>query len=264
MIMGKISWPGFDDAGSRINMPIMRCFIILVICLGVLSGCQEDSDFFPLESDLSWNYRVTILPEVEPKELKKIVVSNLHPVTLTQSDDVAGNDEIETFRLTPRLRENNSLYYYFDDTEGIRRVAYQVRPTAPVHFEAQPRYVFKYPLEEGTGWEVPSRTYLLVRRYPLDHDYRVTVDFNMTYQIESVSDTVQVPAGVFKNCLRTRGVGETVFIGDRGLGRVRVVVENIDWFAPDVGLVKTERRESTTTDLFGTSTLLIELENFSG
>ncbi len=257
--------PSLRGCGSGVKTGARwLCMIIIVVfCLGVLTGCEEDSDFFPLESDLSWNYRVTILPEVEPKELKKIVVSNLHPVTLTQSSDLGG-EATETFQLTPRLREDNSLYYYFDDQEGMRRVAYQARPTLPVHFETQSRYVFKYPIQEGTSWETPSKTYLLVRRYPLDHDYRVTVDFNMEYQIESVNDTVRVPAGVFENCLRTRGVGETVFIGDRGLGRVRVTVENTDWFAPGIGLIKTERRESTTTDLFGTTTLLIELESFDG
>ena len=116
MITEKIS----SGSGAKTGTRWMGVIVTLVLCLSLLSGCQEDSDFFPLESDLSWNYRVTILPEVEPKEFKKIVVSNLHLVTLTQSSDLGG-EEVETFRLTPRLREDSSLYYYFDDQEGIRR-----------------------------------------------------------------------------------------------------------------------------------------------
>ena len=57
------------------------------------------------------------------------------------------------------------------------------------------RYVLKQPLEVGTEWREISRPLLLLRIYP----YRVRVGKDsqvpIIYKIESMSETVTVPAG---------------------------------------------------------------------
>ena len=73
---------------------------------------------------------------------------------------------------------------------------------------------------------------------------------------------VKVPAGKFKNCIKVSGSGNTTFIGDREIGSIKINIRTTDWFAPNVGLIKSIRLEETDTELFGTSKMVQVLDDF--
>ena len=75
-----------------------------------------------------------------------------------------------------------------------------------------------------------------------------------------VTDEVAVPAGIFTHCLRLRGKGKTQFHADDVVGDVAISVEEVRWYAPSVGLVRSELVESSPNGLLGTRKMVSELE----
>lgn len=86
----------------------------------------------------------------------------------------------------------------------------------------------------------------------------------LNYEVESADDVVVVAAGRFENCLRVRGSGRTAFDGGRYIGTAEVRVEQLDGYAPGLGLVRAERRETTTSSVLDRGGFVMELEGLSG
>ncbi len=93
------------------------------------------------------------------------------------------------------------FYFYATDDGGIYKYAEQ-SPLDPepiiINF---PEYEIKFPIKAGLSWECTEITNLLRAETPL----RVKIK----RCIESVNETVIVPAGVFENCLKVRSFGNT-------------------------------------------------------
>jgi hypothetical protein len=88
-----------------------------------------------------------------------------------------------------------------------------------------PNYIIRYPIKIGTSWEVKARSKLLNNAPGI-----------LKKTIEAIDDTVTVPAGTFKNCLRIKGEG---VIRKEELGNEIIVnIEEYEWYAPGVGLIK--------------------------
>ena len=124
------------------------------------------------------------------------------------------------------------------------------------------RMVLPKPIKLGKKWDVESKTYLILKRYPY-YDYRATTNFKLIYEVISMSETIQTPVGKFKNCLKIKGIGKTSFIGDSEIGSIGIDVLSEEWYAENVGLIKMVRTEKTDTDLFGTTRMTQLLNNFS-
>lgn len=162
----------------------------------------------------------------------------------------------------PRMYQDGHRYYYVAQDDGIRLAAEHPAGGETVTEEAG-QYALKYPLKPGTSWPVGSQTYLLRRQvFSLTAVIMVpiTVPIEVTYTIEATDDTVRVPAGVFRNCLRVHGTAASVRdLGDR-LGNAEVQVDATEWFAPGVGLVKMVRKEDSHPESPASGSMAIELE----
>jgi hypothetical protein len=64
--------------------------------------------------------------------------------------------------------------------------------------------------------------------------------------MEKNDDTVTVPAGTFQNCLRLKGVCDAANKKDQ-----KVQAELYIWYAPDVGWIKTLRKEQSSDPSLG-------------
>ncbi|MDX1519073.1 MAG: hypothetical protein R3318_03045, partial [Gammaproteobacteria bacterium] len=80
--------------------------------------------------------------------------------------------------------------------------------------------------------------------------------------IESMRDTVKVPAGTFRNCMRIRTEGKAFVDAGNYVGNTVVGVDETSWYAPGVGLVKTVRKETTTKKALDYGEIILELEAF--
>ena len=234
----------------------IRTFTITCIMCCLLIGCEENA-YFPLTQGLQKSFTISIEFENEPPVYYRIFSTFLKKIKITNEIST----EKEMISVTPMLREDASVFYYYEDKNNVKRIAYQPLGKDQIVYEEEPRYIIKYPVKKGAMWKNPSKTYLLLKHYPY-YNKRITVPFKVNAIIEDVNATVKVPAGIFKNCIKIKSSGETTFIGERGIGDVKVQVENVDWFAPEIGLIKTTRTETTSTDLYGKNILIKELESY--
>ena len=163
--------------------------------------------------------------------------------------------------MQPIVREDNSIYYYSRNKNGIVRKGIQFNGKPEIKFEEDEKYVLKYPIKIGTEWNAQSKTYLILRRYAY-YDYRATTNFDINYKVSSINETVKVPAGRFKDCIKISGNGNTTFIGDREIGSINIEIRTEDWYAPKIGLIKSVRLEKTDTELFGTSKMVQVLDDY--
>lgn len=207
-----------------------------------LAACGDSTpDYFPLDTGALWVYRQTVKIDNHGnsggRETHRYVAAatNLAPQT---------NGET---RLIPRIYADGRTLYYEEADDGIAlaglRAAYRedIEPISP-------RYVIKYPIEAGTAWKRPGKTEILRRSFlgtfgTISKSIRVEGD--MRYEIQGLDDTVRVPAGVFRHCLRVEGLGKANLQWGDPFGTVVITVKTTEWYAPSVGLVKRVREEST-------------------
>lgn len=214
-------------------------------------GPADDSDYFPLESGWSWTYRVI-------SDIRNVGKSRAHSLVVNGKTVTVDGENT-----TPRMYQDGHVFYYAHRDEGILLVA--DRPAWQQAEPAQPgQWVIKYPLTVGDSWEVWSETHLL-RRQVFSPTAVVSVPvvapIQVTYTVEALDDTVEVPAGRFRNCLRLKGRGEAaVNMGER-IGEVAIFVDTTQWFAPGVGLVKAVREEDSRPESPAAGTLTLELES---
>ena len=227
---------------------------ILFLSIIILSSCSnEASSYFPFDKIKSWNYTVKIFPEVDESIIYKKTNESL-------GKRVIKNDDID-YEVFPILKENGTLLYYQISDSGIYRNGIKFVKDIGIKFEKTKRMVIPANLKIGERWEVESKTYLILKRYPY-YDYRATTNFKLNYKIVSMTEDIKTPSGKFKNCLKLEGTGRTSFIGDSEIGSIEIDIITEEWYAKGVGLVKTVRTEKTDTELFGTTKLVQLLDNY--
>ena len=229
----------------------MNLFLFFFIFF--LIGCEDDhSNYFPLNKIKSWNYNVKIIPEIdETKEYKKTNLS------LGEKKILINDKSIKIF---PVLKEDGTIFYYQITKNGVFRNGFKFAKDLQINQEKK-RIVIPYPVNVGDKWKVDSKTFLILKRYPY-YDYRATTNFKINYEIISKTETVTTPIGKFQDCLFIKGVGKTRFIGNSEIGAIEIKIISKEWYAKDIGLIKTERIEKTNSDLFGTTKMTQILENF--
>lgn len=226
----------------------------LLWLLAQLAGCGAGgAEYFPPDKGRWWEYRLTVTILEETARQKQL---------LRNVGEGRWGDE----QVLVREHTGGEMRIYHTGSEGVRRVASRM-PDAVQPVEDPPgHFVIKAPLEPGTAWPVTSRLSLVESRAfePRDLLIRRRLPVELTYTIEALDDTVEVPAGRFQDCLRVRATGRRVVPVDRGLRSASVDVEAVDWYAPGVGLVKSTRREYSDSSFLKTGEFLMELERSGG
>ncbi|MFK8067298.1 MAG: hypothetical protein AB8D52_03555 [Gammaproteobacteria bacterium] len=227
-------------------------FIFCALTL-ILSSCsQSDVEYFPLAAGKSWQYRVVIHDMDLEKKYKQFYI-NEPPV------------EIDGNKVFPKKINDGTQYYFEHSDQGIRRVGAKRKLDINTTLEKKNYFVIKYPLEVGTSWEQESITAVLeVVIAPFRRHYALHTPVKMKYTIDSLDQKVKVAAGQFENCLKVVGVGTSLSVeAEKTIGTVDVTVESSDWYCPNIGLVKSQRKERTTSTVLVKGDFLMELETFS-
>ncbi len=185
-----------------------RLIAIILILLPLLPvnnlyGSEPVSRYYPLKPELTWTYKVTS----EKITNGQIVITNL-PAR-----------EINGVTVTPRKWDAGGLVRYHlmaTDNMGIYRYGEQQDENAEPVLTKPKAYSLRDPVATGTTWDMPSKM----------GEAELTI--NLT--VESVTDSVTVPAGTYKDCAKIKHVG-----GGKG---APISIEAYEWYAPEVGLVK--------------------------
>lgn len=125
------------------------------------------------------------------------------------------------------------------------------------------RRLIARPFQVGTEWRGTTRTRLLEKTGPPQETlFRIVQALPMHYRIAATDVVIEVPAGVYRHCLLVEGKGARHVNVGNYIGETDIHVETRDWYAPGVGLVRSERRESTTSPALDRGELVQVLERF--
>jgi len=199
-------------------------------------GSEKAVDFFPLHADDTWVYAVdrplrNLHTRMTVRVRGERYVQSLRRRCRLVDESYAGNDkEIEAPGDKPEIhpvayyRENGFLYralsleYHGDELRDVGLGSGEERflPDALVRDAAWDSLIAAYSLGGGSGYDV-----------------------RQSHRAVSESGVVEVPAGRFSGCIRV----DTVAVhGGKREGRYdsnAVVLYYSDWYAPNVGLIRT-------------------------
>ena len=206
--------------------------LLLLILLLPACGRQTDSGYFPLEKGGAWEYTITYKVRGEMRT-QKLIYRN------------GGTVKAQDQRYYVRINLNGKREYYRKTKDDI----YRVDPISGKHHT-----VLVLPPDKGQEWHSDSKIRVLdiTGVYTPTFRARIVNPVDLTYRIEATDDEVTVPAGTFSNCLRIRATG-SLFPGQtlqENLGMQSINVDETEWYAPGVGLVKVVRREFTKPNKF--------------
>ncbi len=211
-------------------MRVITIIIFSILSL-LLSSCVGNvgDDYFPLQSGLKWEYKLTTT-YIDETTRELVTLENIGKETYGEN----------TYYVR---RSSYGIDYYLNaDESGVHRDALRTLVELMPRLDSSPRFVLKYPLEVGASWQVITKPIILLRVFPNRHLAEAT-QVPMIFEIVSLSETVTVPAGEFKNCIKLEALGETEIYTDGVNGYTAIPFKIEEWYAPDVGLVKQVRYE---------------------
>ena len=205
----------------------MRILVRIIIILLGVSGCdRQPPDYFPLEENLVYEYSILQTVNAE-RHTAKLIIANL-PAIRT-------GDEI----YYPRMTATGTMLYFQKGPGGIY---YSSEPGGAGHI------ILKYPLLQNTTWRSASDVYVLKQRHESFAGGESFISLgglvSLTYRIAGLQDLVRISAGRFENCVRVEASG-SMPVEERTRGITKINIEQTEWYAPDVGLVKMMRKEYT-------------------
>lgn len=221
-----------------------RAALAALICTALAvaactSGKRGAAAYFPLKPGMTWTLRFTTSSGASGT----LATTNLPPRKVMGVMAVGQRNVGAAKSFTE---------YYAAEPDGIRYVARETSKGLKSHMDDH-AYVIKYPIKVGTSWSEVDRT------------MGGTV-YSARTMIESVSDTVTVPAGTFRRCVRIRETGVASPIKSvadirpaADNGSPQITVEDDYWLAPGVGVIKGTHRETAGKGVMARS-VGVELE----
>ena len=213
-----------------------------------MTACGEPGNIYlPLHSDQTLTYDVSRTRSGESSREKMLL-------------RVAGPATIEGHEVYRAFSASGVQQLLQAGERGIFEVGY--RTPDEVIFFNQPSLLLPQPLAAGSQWQAPITTHLLDwRKHSLEkagRQYQNT--FTGQFECETLNATIETPAGTFSNVARITGRGDKTI--DYGSLQEQAVIhiELTRWYAPDVGLIKSQRREYADSREFnpGEATRVLE------
>lgn len=216
---------------------------LAVACLSLLVACQKkpvETEYFPLDAGRAWTYtmRADGAGADDPTELLVSVV---------------GEEDLGGQRVTrQKIEIAGETYFLFVgvDDRGVYRYATQGAGEAEPVLESQRDYYLTLPLTVGRSWKGEASPSFV------DVDTRLGIES----KVESTDETVRVAAGTFPGSVKIATSGAGRAEAGEGADGATLSISEANWYAPDVGLVKSvveevveregeERRVRVTTEL---------------
>lgn len=216
----------------------------MLLCFLCSSCSESEKTYFPLHKAYKWQYDVTLMTQ-EGTLNQKYIFNNL------------GEAELEGKSVYLRQSLDGSILYYSKTDEGLYYLGSLNSQSIKPEFHEDKQFLLPEVLSVGAEWKQTTVTKLLKKGR-----LKVITEIPLDVKVESLSETVKVPAGRFINCLKISMEGFEFKNISNNLGVTMVSVEQTNWYALGVGLVKMERLETTERKALKKGTLLIELSDF--
>lgn len=216
-------------AGSISRNCILHLLGAVLLCAGACA--PPDASYFPTAPGYEWTYEISrTAPKIQGDVIQRSIVRNLSART------------VDGVRYYPKIYANGKTHYFTRSADGIRLG----NPGAE-----EAALVIGYPLSPGKQWGAASDLFLFdPPKKPEKGWSRISRNLALDYTVASLDDRVDVPGGYFTGCLRVEAVG-FLYLPRRLILGIRLVkVEQTQWYAPGVGLVKMTRREFAIPNLY--------------
>ncbi|MCC7413056.1 MAG: hypothetical protein IT495_15680 [Gammaproteobacteria bacterium] len=227
----------------------MRTTAALALLAGLVAGCTGESNpYYPLERGRWWLYRAGAQNTATRWEHRYFVLA-------LRRHEIGGE------RLWVRHEHDGTMQLLRSDRHGTWLVASATTGTAP-RPRAPAELVAPNGRDAAAQWRRADRTRVLRTRAANDKftDYTVQLAVNVDYHVGAHDDAVTTAAGRFEHCLRVDGTGRGQFDLGLDVGFVHVEVNVHEWYAPRIGMVRRERRESTDSPFINDGSYVLELE----
>ena len=235
----------------------MRCLLLPIFL--ILQSCESkvsDTPYFPLEKGLKWEYQISQELSGSSSTVKQsFTLENLGRSTIKNGKEV--------YDSYLRQTSDGNVYYLVSDESGINRVAKRTVVEYTPRFDEVVRKVLPSHqlLDIGQLWNVDTSLYVIHSRPDYNNDLSAKRP-NMVFEIESLDETVDVPAGHFENCIRVEGYASITLYADARIGYIKVPIIQTEWYAPNVGLVKMIRSEVINSSVYRGGVHTFELTKF--
>jgi hypothetical protein len=259
---------GLDVASGWVCRSLAAAAGWLAVVL-VLAGCQPKPDsYYPLTPKSSWRYVMSgeiqqfAGWQFEKDSFRRTTtghdIDNFVLELKTQPTRPIEGREATPIMSASDLQQGFWFSFWVRDANGFAEVARQKRGAPQPRVLDQPVYILHFPIAVGTSWDTTEPTDFL--------DGEVTL--RGTARIASIDDSVTVPAGTFRRCVRVEsdaaGSLEVDGLYGNGIrGDARLERQTTLWLAPDVGAVKFVSSESATPASLGSGAQTLELVEFS-
>ena len=238
-------------------MAIHHCFfstaarVLLIAFIAIqLWACSDTTseDYFPLDAGRTWHYdisRTTMDGTFQQKQILRTLPAisweNLHAV--------------------PVLSAGGAEYLYAGSERGVQRIGTKPRGAPKYMPASQPVTILPEPLTVGASWQQTEFTQVLENTgSPWETLFKITEPVVIEYAVESNDAWVEVPGGEFRQCIKVSGRGSTNVDVGNYIGRTIITIEVENFYARGVGLVKSVRRESTTSEALDHGEVTFALE----
>ena len=229
----------------------LHSYILVIFLVFISAGCsKKENSYFPLSSGLKWHYNVALTTR-DGLQKQKYILHNI------------GSDKLNGEPVFLRKSLDGTVLYYSISNNGIYYLGSLDSRAINPKFYADKRIVIPKPFTIDTEWEQVTHTRLLKKTGPPQRtEFKIIAEVPLEIKIESLEDTVIVPAGQFNKCMRIKMIGSAYKDAGNYVGLTLVNVEQTNWYSSGVGLVKMERIETTQSDALDKGTLLVELTEF--
>lgn len=215
----------------------------LLLTAALLGGCGKANvpeRYFQLGPERTWFYAVERTTMDGTTELRHSVTNR--PVAAPTHDAV-------------RETAGGGQRRYQRRDDGIFELAGAEAGAAARDVRLLPGVV-----EPGTRWHSPGTTVTLENSGPpWETLFRIRVPLTMEYHVAATGEAVRTRAGRFRDCLLVVGHGRTNADVGNYIGRTDIEVTSRAWYAPDIGLVRLEREETTSAAAISAGRINMEL-----
>ena len=235
---------------------MLKILSVAVLALG-LAGCSKvgGGEYFPLNEGLQWHYKLDVVMP-DGKNKKDLMIRSMGPSSFrTEEDEIQG---------MVRRTSDGTDYLVQEREDGFYRVGKRVIVQTKPQADKAPRLILPKGrnLRVGYTWTMDTSPYVAHWMPPFIEANASIKPFDMVYEIASLDDTVETPAGVFQKCVRVDGMGKMVFYADASAGYQEILINHSEWYAPGVGLVKLERDEPLDTSIMKGGKVTMVLSSF--
>ncbi len=236
----------------------MKTRLTLVAVALLAAGCSKTApqgdSYFPLDVGARWEYDVA-------SDINGTLTRQTYIASVDRTIDYQGGDQVYVRRV--EVPGNIGVEYWLrKDKVGISRIAKRTDVEEQAKLDTNARTVIKVPMAQGASWMVPSEPFIVLPKGDLGFKEVKMPKVLMSVTVESMDESVTVPAGTFQHCAKVVGTGSLPLYVDAVQGFQDVPVQNVEWYCKGVGLVKVERSEDISSPLWSTGKIVMELTDF--